>query len=289
MAVTAQSVNHRAQSVGGPDLAPFGQRGGLTGRPLVDLREGGGAVGGSYVYEGERLVTGYHWHDLHQIEYAVEGVVEVDTEEGRSLLPPHRAAWIPAGCFHQATLHARVRTISVLFEPDLVPAPGDRVRVIEASPLLREMILHAVRWPITRRVTDERADDFFRTLAHLVGEALDQEAALSLPNSADPLVAAATAYTQQHLADVTLRDVCATVGASERTVRRRFAEEIGVSWRTYLTRARLLRAMALLAQPGRSVLDVSIVVGFDNASAFTRAFCRETGESPSAYRRRIAA
>jgi AraC-like DNA-binding protein len=289
MAVTAQSVNDHAESVGTSDPVSFDPLDGLAGRRLIDLRGGGGAVGGSYVYEGERLVTGYHWHDLHQIEYAVEGVVEVDTDEGRSLLPPHRAAWIPAGCIHQATLHARVRTISVLFEPDLMPAPGDRARIIEASPLLREMILHAVRWPITRRDSDQPADHFFRTLAHLVGEALDQDAALSLPNSADPLVAAATAYTQQHLADVTLRDVCATVGASERTVRRRFAEEIGVSWRTYLMRARVLRAMALLAQPGRTVLDVSIVVGFDNASAFTRAFCRETGESPSAYRRRVAA
>ena len=30
--------------------------------------------------------------------------------------------------------------------------------------------------------------------------------------------------------------------------------------------------MALLAEPGRTVLDVSIAVGFDNVSSFTRAF-----------------
>ena len=128
MAVTAQSVNHRTESV--EDL------GGLAGRRLIDLRDGGGAIGGSYVYEGERLVTGFHWHDLHQIEYAVHGVVEVDSDDGRSLLAPHQAAWIPAGCMHQATLHAKVRTISVLFEPRVVAEPGDRVRIIEASPLL---------------------------------------------------------------------------------------------------------------------------------------------------------
>jgi AraC-like DNA-binding protein len=47
--------------------------------------------------------------------------------------------------------------------------------------------------------------------------------------------------------------------------------------------------MALLAEPGRTVLDVSIAVGFDSVSAFTRAFRREIGEAPSAYRRRVAA
>jgi AraC-like DNA-binding protein/quercetin dioxygenase-like cupin family protein len=282
MAVAAQSVNHRAQSA---DPSTNG----LAGRRLIDLREGGGVLAGSYVYEGDRLVTGYHWHDLHQIEYAVRGVVEVDTDGGRSLLPPHQAAWIPAGCLHQATLHADVRTISVLFAPDLVPDPGASVRVIEVSPLLREMILHAVRWPVTRPDSDERADLFFRTLALVVGEALHQEAALSLPTSADPVVAGAIAHTRAHLTGVTLRDVCTAVGTSERTLRRRFVDEVGMSWRTYLLRARLLHAMSLLAEPDHTVLDVSIAVGFDSVSSFTRAFRRETGESPSAYRRRVAA
>jgi AraC-like DNA-binding protein len=277
MAVSAQSVNHRAESAGR-----------AAGR-LIDLRDGGRALGGSYVYEGERLVTGFHWHDVHQIEYAVHGVVEVDTAEGTSLLPPHQAAWIPAGCVHQATLHAKVRTISVLFDPSLVQPPGDRVRIIDASPLLREMILHAVRWPIARQQRDDRADDFFRALGHLVSEALHQDAALRLPTSADPLVAAAIAHTQQHLTDVTMTELACAVGASERTLRRRFADQVGLPWRTYLLHARLLRAMALLAEPGRTVLDVSIAVGFDSVSAFTRAFRREIGEAPSAYRRRVAA
>ena len=215
MAVTAQSVKDHARTADPHD------------RRLIDLRSGGTSIGGSYVYEGERLVTGFHWHDLHQIEYAVEGVVEVDTDVGTSLLPPHRAAWIPAGCVHQATLHAKVRTISVLFDPRLVDAPGDHVRVIEASPLLREMVLHAVRWPIDRPAGDEQADAFFRTLAHLVGEALHQELALSLPTSPDPVVSAAIGYTQRHLATATLRDLCTAVGASERTLRRRFADQIG--------------------------------------------------------------
>jgi AraC-like DNA-binding protein len=52
--------------------------------------------------------------------------------------------------------------------------------------------------------------------------------------------------------------------------------------------SRLLRAMAALAEPGPTVLDVAVSVGFDSVSAFTRAFRSYTGETPTAYRRRVA-
>jgi hypothetical protein len=36
---------------------------------LVDLRENGRWAGGSLLYDGgERLVTGWHFHDVHEIE-----------------------------------------------------------------------------------------------------------------------------------------------------------------------------------------------------------------------------
>jgi AraC-like DNA-binding protein len=61
--------------------------------------------------------------------------------------------------------------------------------------------------------------------------------------------------------------------------------------------------MALLAEGGavphngtgrngggeRTILDVATAVGFDSPSAFTRAFRRTTGESPSDYRARAHA
>jgi transcriptional regulator GlxA family with amidase domain len=81
--------------------------------------------------------------------------------------------------------------------------------------------------------------------------------------------------------------VCAAVGTSERTLRRAFPAETGLGWGEYLRQARLLRAMALLVQPGPTVLAVGAAVGFTGASGFTRAFRRCTGETPFSYRRRI--
>ncbi|MCV7317024.1 helix-turn-helix transcriptional regulator [Mycolicibacillus parakoreensis] len=253
----------------------------------IDLRQGGRARAGSYLYEGQHLITGWHSHDMHQIEYAVGGVVEVETAAAHYLLPPQQAAWIPAGLEHQATMRPEVRTVAVMLDPQLVPLAGDRARILTVSPLIREMMLHSLRWPIERADGDEASDDFFRTLGHLVSDALDHEAPLSLPTSDHPIVGAAMVYTKAHLDAVTAAQVCRAVAVSERTLRRQFEEVIGMSWRTYLLHARMLQAMALLAAPAQGVQQTATAVGFDSLSAFTRAFTRFAGQTPSSYRRRI--
>lgn len=94
---------------------------------LVNLRESGRWVGGSHVYDGgEQLVTGWHFHDVHEIEYACRGVVEVKTEAGHYLLPPHQAAWIPAGLQVVAKLPAACPCAS--FHGPAVPAGPFRPR-----------------------------------------------------------------------------------------------------------------------------------------------------------------
>jgi AraC-like DNA-binding protein/quercetin dioxygenase-like cupin family protein len=259
------------------------------GRPVIELRRGGRALAGSYLYEGEGLITGWHSHEVHQIEYALHGVVEVETDAAHYLLPPQQAAWIPAGLQHQAVMNPDVKTIAVMFDAPMIADPGDRARIIAVSPLIREMMIYALRWPIDRAHGDDTSDTFFATLANLVVEALDHEAPLSLPTTEHPIVAAALAYTKEHLDSVTADDVSRAVAVSERTLRRLFADTIGISWRTYLLHARMLRAMALLAGPDQSVQATATAVGFENVSSFTRCFTQFCGETPSAYRTRARA
>jgi len=62
-----------------------------------------------------------------------------------------------------------------------------------------------------------------------------------------------------------------------------------MSWRQYLQESRLLKSMALLAEGDQSTLTIAMSVGFESASAFTRAFHRYAGETPKSYRRRTRA
>jgi len=266
---------------------PANDRSPAANAEMVDMRDGTPVRAGTHTYDGVDLVTPWHTHDLHQIEYAFHGVVEVETGAAHYLLPPQQAVWIPAGLAHQTTLK-RVRTVSVFFDPVMVRGADDRARVLAAAPVIREMIVYASRWPITRPVSDPVADVFFDALAQLALDWLDHESPLCLPTSDDPVVAAVMDYTNTHLEQVTAGEVCHAVGLSERTLRRQFPAATDMTWRQYLLQSRLLRAMALLTEPGPTVLDVATRVGFASGSAFTRAFARYTGETPTAYRQRVA-
>jgi transcriptional regulator GlxA family with amidase domain len=102
------------------------------------------------------------------------------------------------------------------------------------------------------------------------------------------VLSVALTWTRQNLDTATMGEVAHHVGLSERSLRRRFEAGLGMSWRNYVIQARLLQAMALLAEHGPSVLQVANAVGFESLSSFNRAFRARTGVTPSTYRRQKA-
>ena len=88
----------------------------------------------------------------------MHGLVEVETDSAHYLLPPQQAAWIPAGLEHQAVMNPDVKTVAVMFDPQLIPDAGGRARIIAVSPLIREMMIYALRWPVDRANGDDVSD-----------------------------------------------------------------------------------------------------------------------------------
>lgn len=255
--------------------------------PLVELRSDLTISGGAFPFDNHDFSVNWHTHSMHQLAYAFEGAVEVEVTGTQFILPPQQAIWLPAGVPHRVR-YRQVRTVSIFLDPLIGAFRDERAHILAAAPVIREMILYASRWRIDRERSDELADGYFRVLALLALEWIEQEQAFYLPTSDDPAVAAVLSYIDRHLADVTAEAVCAHVGLSERSLRRLFSSELGLTWREYIQRSRLLRSMVLLSSPRTGVLEAATTVGFHSASAFTRAFTRFTGESPSSYRQRAS-
>lgn len=72
-------------------------------------------------------------------------------------------------------------------------------------------------------------------------------------------------------------------GMSERSFRRHFHAETGMTWQEWIAQARLFHAANLLAE-GQRVTDVATGVGYASLSAFAKAFTNLMGMSPVRFR-----
>ncbi len=238
---------------------------------------------GAYSSAGLDMETPWHYHDLHQVLYAFEDSVEVVSQHARYKVPHQFAAWIPAGFVHRTAIH-KVRSGSVFLGPGMIASPVDSVRVIPVSNLMREMIIHAMRWPMDGE-DDESRRTYFGCFAMLCREWLAREVTLVLPSSDDPRIEAIADFTRAHLATVTLEQVCHAVAMSPRTLRRHFHKAMGLSWEEYRLRLRMYTAIDELDTTTKPIGIVAADVGYASQAAFAKAFRTIMGIGPAAYRR----
>lgn len=78
--------------------------------------------------------------------------------------------------------------------------------------------------------------------------------------------------------------IAQSVNLSERTLRRRL-QQSGLSYAALLDNERMRRAVALLAEPDRSLVDVAAQAGFTDTRSLRRAIKRWTGRTPTQVRR----
>lgn len=223
----------------------------------------------------------FHRHRRHQLLYAARGTARLESADAQFLLPPQRAVWIPAGLRH-ATHVADAEGISVFF--DRAWSAQRELRVFEVSPLLREMLLYARRWPLSRKANDREASAFFRAMLVVAEPLMQQKLAYELPRPRSAFAQHAMSWVLAHLAHAELGAAARALASTPRTLRRRFLAETGLHFRAFVMQARMQRALELLGNPARSIIQIALDVGFTSPSAFSYAFRRATGQTPRAFR-----
>jgi len=221
-----------------------------------------------------------HSHDWHQLLYASEGVMTIHTSRGSWVVPPHRAAWIPANIQHSVEMSGPVSMRTIYLEPRLSKSLPRDCCTVNVPPLLRELVLEAVR--------RESLDRTVPAEARLVGVMLDQiealpAAPLQLPMPRDPRAVRVAVLLKEDPAEGRpLAQLARKAGASARTIERLFRSETGMAFSKWRQRLRLLHALRLLAS-GEPVINVALEAGYASTSAFVAMFRRELGTTPSRY------
>ncbi len=222
-----------------------------------------------------------HRHRRAQLVHAARGVLVVTTPEGRWVVPPERAVWIPSRTPHAVASRRSFHLRTLYVEPRAAPLvdPG-RARVVAVDRLVAELLAVAAgfgpRYP--RGGAEER----------LVRVILDRLPALAVaplhvPSPKTPaLVAIARALEDDPADRRTLAELGRAVGATERTLARWFAADLGTTFRAFRAQVRLLAALERLGA-GHDVTRTAFEVGYADVSSFIEAFKAATGTTPARY------
>lgn len=234
------------------------------------------------------LDTGWNRFRGPYLLYASSGVLELEVDRRRWLMPPERAAFVAAQTPIRVRARRPIETASILFAretPLRLPVP---CRVFAVNGLAREMILHAMRWQMERDPDDAVAERFFLSLAEVCRELSEGPEQLWLPSVGSTTLRRAMSFMVENLErSIPIDEIARAVHVSERTLSRRFETEARMTCGQFLHRARMMRAAELLAGADLGVTEVAFAVGFRSSSSFAAAFRRQMQESPRDYRRRF--
>jgi AraC-like DNA-binding protein len=204
----------------------------------------------------------------------------VRTSAGAWVVPAQRAVWIPARIPHSIVMSGAVSMRTIYFRARLVRRLPRTCCVVNVSPVLQELILHACTYP--------RLDRRSKIQARLIDVIVDQLGTvraipLQLPRPSDPrAVRVAEALLSDPSEPRSLAVVCKKAGASKRTIERLFQQETRLSLGKWRQQLRLLRSVQLIAA-GEKITHAALETGYSTPSAFIAMFRKTLGTTPKRY------
>ena len=234
-----------------------------------------------------------HSHPWAQVAIAASGVARITAGDATYLVPAWRAIWIPPGVEHVVSVVEAAELLTLYVLPQggraapvaASSADWEHCRVLEVTPLLRELVL---RIDMTDDRRAPRATSWLareRRLSELVldelGQATSVRLGIALP--ADKrLRALCQAVLEDPRRHATLAGWAREAGASERTIARLFRNELGTSFGSWRQQVLLGRALTLATQ-GKPMGLIAAELGYASASAFTAMVRRSVGVPPSRF------
>lgn len=219
----------------------------------------------------------WHSHEYGQLVHATSGVVRVLTRLGAWTVPPLHALWIAPGVDHELHMIGTVRMRALYVEPEMLSEQWQECRLIKIEALLRELILALLSAPWS-------SDD--RLITPLLLQCLENARTVqgcNLPLPRDKRLLKLCEHLLANPADTArMEDWSDRIGASVRTLSRRFRDETGLSFIQWRQQLRIAEAVCLLAE-GHPLGNIARDMGYANATAFSAMFKRVLGEVPSRY------
>jgi AraC-like DNA-binding protein len=223
-----------------------------------------------------------HSHGDAQLTFAASGMVQVHTDEGRWLVPPQLAVWIPAGVLHRIEVLTDAELWMVHWEQSVAeawapPTQLDRPFALRVTPLMHSLLTSA----FAADIAPEKAELVARLMLHELTETAHAPTFLPLPTSpVGRRVADLVFEDRQNRLNVD--ELASRAATSVRTMSRLFPVETGMTLKSWRQRARIVQAMDWLAR-GNTIARVSVEFGFASTASFSCAFRQVTAMTPTMF------
>jgi AraC-like DNA-binding protein len=221
-----------------------------------------------------------HRHSRAQFVYARTGVVMVSSRQGRWMVPPEHALWIPAELDHSVDMLGEVTMLSAYISSDALVALPEAIRVVGLTDLARALIIEAVS-PSGDLKGSRRQRLVVALLLEEISRLPDRSLGLPIPGDAR-LAGLCRAFLANPTARLLIDDWAEELNMSRRAFTRAFRRETGISLSTWRQQAALFTALPRLAA-GQPVTTVAFDLGYESVAAFTTMFKRMLGAPPRAY------
>jgi AraC-like DNA-binding protein len=178
--------------------------------------------------------------------------------------------------------HIAAETVPVIEACTTRPDPGsEALAALLGTPVRYDRPVASLLFAASMRDIPLRTTDPYlhRTLSSLA-------ASLNLGDTQDPLEQAIRGRLRDMLpdGDAEATMIARSLGMSERTLHRRLQEH-GTTWRAVIDGFRRDESKRLLREPGRSLAEIALSMGFSEQATWARAFRRWTGRSPARWAR----
>ncbi len=254
-----------------------------------------------HIRDRRELSIEWHYHAFDKAVFFLSGRVDYTVEDRAYRLRPGDVLLVRHGCAHRPEIDpGEVYERYILYmDPGYLAAPGRELDLCFARAWRgRQALLTpdaAGRASLTRLLSELEGALRSSAFAHdLLADALFVQVLVALNRlslgaeerpGADPRIAGIVEYIGENLAgDLSVEALAQRFFVSESFLTHRFREETGYAPHSYVQLRRLLFAAGEIAR-GAPAAEAGRMAGYEDYSAFSRAFVKRFGVSPGRYRR----
>jgi AraC-like DNA-binding protein len=211
-----------------------------------------------------------HTHDVPHLVYVVTGTAEITIDDDEVItLRRTEAVWLAAHVPHAARLSPDGMVLGPLLDAEV--SPPQRVRVLGVVPALVDVMTTV----LGAAPNGDQVGPFRAALGEILGQLSRQYFPVTVPSHPSARALAREAVRSPY----TLEQLAERHHLSPRQVQRVFAEETGLPFARWRSRARMNAAVSHLLGGG-TLPTAARMAGYSSRAGLLRGLARETGIAP---------